>query len=70
MAPQVKRGLPYNEKCDIWSIGCVFYILLAFDMPFANDNDDRAGKYKVEGLKTRSAEARDLVRRMLTVDEN
>jgi serine/threonine protein kinase len=34
MAPEVLKNLPYDEKCDIWSIGHVLYILLAFNIPF------------------------------------
>lgn len=34
MAPEVLKNEPYNEKCDIWSIGHILYILLAYDMPF------------------------------------
>ena len=30
MAPEVLSGNPYNEKCDIWCIGFMFYILLTF----------------------------------------
>ncbi len=50
MAPEVLTGCPYNEKCDIWSIGFMFYILLAFDMPFVNDAFKLKGKYKEENL--------------------
>jgi serine/threonine protein kinase len=34
MAPEIIKRLRYNEKCDIWSIGVVFYILLSFSLPF------------------------------------
>ncbi len=29
----------YNEKCDIWSAGVIFYMMLTGVMPFRADND-------------------------------
>jgi serine/threonine protein kinase len=34
MAPEVIRGLKYNEKVDIWSIGVISYMLLSGRNPF------------------------------------
>ena len=34
-APEVFKGA-YTEKCDIWSIGVVTYVILSGDFPFKN----------------------------------
>ena len=33
MAPQVING-SYDEKCDLWSVGVVAYLLLSGEQPF------------------------------------
>ena len=40
MAPEVmKHRSHYNDKCDIWCIGHIFYVLMALSHPFENDED-------------------------------
>ena len=34
MSPEVWNNIPYNEKCDVWSLGCVAYELAALKVPF------------------------------------
>lgn len=36
-APEVILKIPYNEKCDIWSIGCMLYELLTGDILFDSE---------------------------------
>ena len=44
--------IEYNEKCDIWSIGVILYILLCGEPPFNAGNDEEIiakiykGKYE------------------------
>ena len=33
-APQIWKGLQYDSKCDIWSIGCVIYELCCLKQAF------------------------------------
>ena len=75
IAPEVLQG-EYNEKCDLWSVGVILYILLAGRPPF-DGKDDREiikrvkiGNYNVQGPEWRyiSKDGVDLIRKLLTYD--
>ena len=36
-APEVLKNGDYNEKCDIWSIGHIFYMLLTCTHPYDDE---------------------------------
>mmetsp|Transcript_88214 Transcript_88214/g.248279 ORF Transcript_88214/g.248279 Transcript_88214/m.248279 type:complete len:527 (-) Transcript_88214:120-1700(-) len=38
MAPEVLKGVGYTNKCDMWSLGCVTFILLMGYMPFPSQD--------------------------------
>lgn len=75
IAPEVLNE-NYNEKCDIWSCGCILYILLVGYPPFEASTHDKLvqkikeGKFttKGENWDLISKEAKDLVQKMLLVD--
>ncbi len=41
VAPEIIEQTNYNEKCDIWSIGVIMYILLTGEPPFNGNNDNQ-----------------------------
>ena len=72
MAPEVINGR-YNEKCDIWSAGCILYIMLCGRPPFfaKNDNDlirkiiSKVYSFNYPEFQLISSDAKDLITRML-----
>ena len=38
MAPEILRGQDYDEKADIWSMGCVVYELCTLEQAFSGGN--------------------------------
>jgi len=40
VAPECIRGEGYDEKCDVWSIGVICYLLLCGETPFGGDSAD------------------------------
>ncbi len=54
ISPEILKG-NYDEKCDIWSIGVILYIILSGIPPFNGKNDEEimkkveTGKYHFNG---------------------
>ena len=48
MAPEVLLNEnPYTSKCDMWSVGCIAYMLITGKMAFDNSDENQGpGIYK------------------------
>lgn len=75
MAPEVFGG-QYNEKCDVWSVGVILFILLSAKMPFWGETDKELvgaimqGRFNMDGPEwTEISQApKALIMEMLKVD--
>mmetsp|Transcript_27633 Transcript_27633/g.68308 ORF Transcript_27633/g.68308 Transcript_27633/m.68308 type:complete len:602 (-) Transcript_27633:8-1813(-) len=82
VAPEVLAGKGYGRECDVWSVGCILYILLCGFMPFDQEDDEvevLTGRRMPTPVSTKvdfpmpyweaiSEEAKDLVGQMLSLD--
>jgi len=76
VAPDVLLGAGYGPEVDMWSVGVLLYVLLSGRLPFAADSDAElfrliiAGNlvWKTPQFDTVSAEAKDLILKLINVD--
>ena len=75
MAPEVIRR-KYDEKCDLWSIGVIMYILLTGRPPFDGNDDDEILENVKKGVYDTysypypllSSHSKDLINKLLQYD--
>ena len=48
-SPEVWKDLPYDNKSDIWGLGCVLYELCTLKPPFRGDDMDEIYKKVIKG---------------------
>ncbi len=76
-SPEILSQQKHNFKADVWSMGIVLYELLTGSFPFLWDLRDgsnskiTATNYKISNLRwaSVSAQAKDLIKRMLRKDQ-
>jgi calcium/calmodulin-dependent protein kinase I len=77
LAPEMLEQFPaYDVKCDVWSVGCLLFLLLGGYLPFDDDDDDvifdltRDARFEFvpEFWSGISMGAKQLVTRMLTAN--
>jgi calcium/calmodulin-dependent protein kinase I len=76
VSPEIVLGLPYGCSVDLWSIGCLLYMLVAGYPPFVADNHRalfrkiRAGdfEFRDESWQNVSIEAKQVIAHLLTVN--
>ena len=49
VSPELCRGLPYDSKSDVWSLGCILYEMCTRKLPFSGDNLPALVKKITEG---------------------
>jgi calcium-dependent protein kinase len=76
ISPEVLAG-SYDVSCDLWSAGCILYILLCGYPPFYGDDNEEVfrmvqkGKFDFDGEEWDevSDDAKDLIRKLITTPE-
>ena len=78
VAPEILRGDKYGPEVDIWSLGVIFYVMLAGYPPFYDEDQRKLFKKIKEGRyyfhdeywSHISRDVIDLITKMLTVNQN
>ena len=76
IAPEILKGVPYDERADMWSVGVILFVILSGYGPFADKNANEKRRKIMEGeyqynssiWDMISEEAKDLISSLLTVD--
>ncbi|CAD8092957.1 unnamed protein product [Paramecium sonneborni] len=75
LAPEVLNGQPFSNKCDIWSLGVLFYQMLYGDLPWQTDSIiqwiDYIKKVPLQfpTKPIRKQAIKDIISKMLTINQ-
>ena len=76
MAPEILKGMPYDNKVDVWSLGTVFYEMLTGFTPFTGTSKEdlkknlERGNYRLPKTIKMSLEGLDFMNCCLQHDPN
>ena len=68
MAPEMARNYQYNNKIDIWSLGCIIHELCTLDYCFPNQFFIFAGEYKRINQNVYGEDLQNLIDLLLSQD--
>jgi len=72
LAPEIWKDLPYDYKCDIWSVGCIIYELCTSRPPFRGTSLKELRRNVLNGyylpISGFSNDIKDIIAKMLIVD--
>lgn len=76
VAPEILTRKPYDQQSDMWSVGCIVFLLLSGNLPFMGRSQKElfrkivAGRFefKEQDWANVSDDAKDLVEKMLVLD--
>lgn len=76
VSPEILMRKPYDQQSDMWSVGCIVFLLLSGNLPFMGRSQKElfrkivAGKYEfnADDWDDISDEAKDLVKKLLVLD--
>mmetsp|Transcript_40 Transcript_40/g.104 ORF Transcript_40/g.104 Transcript_40/m.104 type:complete len:524 (-) Transcript_40:138-1709(-) len=76
VSPEILMRQPYDQQSDMWSVGCIIFLLLSGNLPFMGRSQKElfrkivSGKYEFKEADwcDVSTDAKDLVEKMLVLD--
>ena len=66
MAPEILKGEKYNEKCDLWSLGIIIYILYLHKYPYILNQIQKNNKIILKNID--NSVLKDLVNKLLQLN--
>jgi calcium/calmodulin-dependent protein kinase I len=76
VAPEILKNQPYDQSCDMWSVGVVLYVMLCGYTPFLEENQEKMfdriklgdWKFDKQDWSHVSPEAKDLIKHLMNTN--